>query len=80
MNLLIESAPDYITVGGVDYKIKTDFVVWVRFLIAVEEREKSKVEESVKPVVEEIENLIQSSLTNSVTEIISCPLIDPLCA
>lgn len=37
MNLLIENAPDFIEVGGKKLTIKTDFTIWVKFLIAIEE-------------------------------------------
>lgn len=36
MNLLVESPSDFIKVGGSKLKMKTDFVIWVRFLIAIE--------------------------------------------
>lgn len=31
MNLLCDKTPDTITVSGVDYKINTDFRVWIKF-------------------------------------------------
>jgi hypothetical protein len=37
MNLLIENAPDFIEVGGKKLTIKTDFNIWVKFLIAIGE-------------------------------------------
>lgn len=37
MNLLIENTPDYIVVRGIKLKIKTDFALWVKFLLAIEE-------------------------------------------
>lgn len=39
MNLLIETAPDFIEVGGNRLKIKTDFVIWVKFLIGIEQND-----------------------------------------
>ena len=35
MNLLIETPSDFIEVGGRKLKIKTDFAIWVKFLIAI---------------------------------------------
>lgn len=43
MNLLTEKAPDYITVRGVNIKIKTDFTLWVRFIIACENQDAEKL-------------------------------------
>lgn len=40
MNLLIENPSDFIEVGGNKLEIKTDFVVWVKFLIAAEQDDK----------------------------------------
>lgn len=36
MNLLTENVPDYITVGDYEFKLKTDFKLWVRYVIASE--------------------------------------------
>lgn len=36
MNLLMQTSPDYITVGAEKIPIKTDFFLWVRFVAAFE--------------------------------------------
>lgn len=36
MNLLTDTTPDYLTVGGETVKIQTDLSVWVKFLITTE--------------------------------------------
>ncbi len=35
MNLLTDISPDFIEIEGVKLKIKTDFTLWVKFLVAV---------------------------------------------
>lgn len=47
MNLLIETAPDYLTVGGKRIKIKTDFFAWVKFFIACESGNAEEICESI---------------------------------
>ena len=42
MNLLIETAPDYIMVGGIKLNIKTDFITWVKFLIGIEQNDEGQ--------------------------------------
>ena len=39
MNLLIEISPDFIEVGGIKLNIKTDFIIWVKFLIGIEQND-----------------------------------------
>lgn len=36
MNLLTDKTPDYLKIGGKRLKIKTDFALWVKFLITIE--------------------------------------------
>lgn len=43
MNLLIEKAPDYLKVRGITIKIKTDFTLWVRFIIACENKNSEEI-------------------------------------
>lgn len=38
MNLLCDKTPDTITVSGVDYKINTDFRVWIKFELILTEQ------------------------------------------
>ena len=47
MNLLIENAPDYIIVGGKKIKIKTDFALWVKFIISCQKNDKEKLYNSI---------------------------------
>lgn len=66
MNLLIETAPDFIEVGGNKLKIKTDFVIWVKFLIAIQEENNEMLESVLTEIFGEVpiqvnmHNLIQS--------------------
>lgn len=43
MNLLCESVPDYITVNGEKYNIKTNFALWVSVLIALESEDTDRI-------------------------------------
>lgn len=51
MNLLIEEAPDFLTVGGIKIKIKTDFFVWVKFFVACESGCEDKIYECISEIV-----------------------------
>lgn len=53
MNLLISNAPDFITVGGNKIKIKTDFVIWVKLLLALERQNKDELAEAFGKIFEE---------------------------
>ena len=64
MNLLIENAPDFIEVGGKKLKIKTDFALWVKFLISVQDNN----EEMTSGVLEEIFGQIPADV--NITELI----------
>lgn len=46
MNLLTDKTPDFLIVGGEKINIKTDFFVWVRFLISFEKNDIEAVERS----------------------------------
>lgn len=54
MNLLIETAPDFIEVGGKKINIKTDFVIWVKFLIAIGENDEQMTALVLKDIFGEI--------------------------
>lgn len=54
MNLLIENAPDFIEVGGKKLTIKTDFTIWVKFLIAIEENNGKMAVEVLKDIFGEL--------------------------
>ena len=47
MNLLFENTPDYIIVGGKKIKIKTDFALWVKFIISCQKNDKEKLYNSI---------------------------------
>lgn len=67
MNLLTDNAPDYIEVGGKQYKINTDFVAWVRFLVAIESKEETKVVDALKGVFLTVPNNVNmSDLINAI--------------
>lgn len=51
MNLLIKNAPDYITAGGKKLYIRTDFNLWVRFLIACKNRDDDEIADSITAIV-----------------------------
>ena len=40
MNLLTDQTPDFIEVGGFKLKIKTDFVLWIKFISAIEQKDR----------------------------------------
>lgn len=52
MNLLVQNAPDYIMVGGKKIHIKTDFALWVSFLIACENENPEGILTAVSNIVE----------------------------
>ena len=54
MNLLIETAPNYIVVRGKKIKINTSFNVWVEFFIACKSGCDNKIENSMLKIFEEI--------------------------
>lgn len=43
MNLLLTKASDEITVRGLNYKIKTDFEVWARFVVAIQKKDETQL-------------------------------------
>ena len=43
MNLLVEKASDYLTVGGDKIKIKTDFFAWAAFITACDKRDDERI-------------------------------------
>lgn len=54
MNLLINNAPNYITVGGKKLYIKTDFSLWVSFIISCENNDLDGVFSAVNNIFGEI--------------------------
>lgn len=55
MNLLCDKAPDTITVSGVEYKINTDFRVWIKFELILTEQ----IDDTISAeILAEIQNLI----------------------
>lgn len=55
MNLLCDKTPDTITVSGVEYKINTDFRVWIKFELILTEQ----IDDTISAeVLAKIQNLI----------------------
>lgn len=54
MNLLTDSPPDFIEVGRTKIKIKTDFALWAKFLIAIGKQDYSTVINVLGDIFEEI--------------------------
>lgn len=54
MNLLTEIPPDFIEVGRVKIKIKTDFALWVKFLIAVSKQDNNGIVNALGDIFGEI--------------------------
>ena len=50
MNLLINDTPDYVMVGGKKIPIRTDFSLWVAFLLACEEGNADKIGKCIKNI------------------------------
>lgn len=50
MNLLINNAPDYITVGGNKIEIKTDFALWVKLLLAIDSQDMNQLAEAFQGI------------------------------
>ena len=69
MNLLIENAPDYIMVRGIKIPIKTDFQVWVRFIIASEDNNMENIKNSLIEIFGGIPSSdIYDEISNSIFE------------
>ena len=54
MNLLIESAPDYLVVRGKKININTDFALWVEFFIASKHNDVNGVKRALLKILHEI--------------------------
>lgn len=69
MNLLIENAPDFIEVGGIKLKIKSDFTLWVRFIIALEKQDIEQINLILNEIFGEIPlNIDEAEFLNSISE------------
>lgn len=69
MNLLTDNTPDFLQVGGKKIKIKTDFALWVRFIIAVEKNDNNKVGEAIFDIMGNVsEEINPKELTNSISK------------
>lgn len=54
MNLLVNKAPDYITVGGKKLSIKTDFALWISFVISCENNDTDGILKAISDIFEEV--------------------------
>lgn len=54
MNLLINTAPDYIVIRGKKIKINTSFNVWVEFFISCKEKNEKKVMKSLTKIFKKL--------------------------
>ena len=54
MNLLIEAAPDYIVVGGEKLKLKTDFQLWVKFILACSKQNQTEMIQALSNIFEKL--------------------------
>lgn len=54
MNLLVNKAPDYIVVGGRKLSVKTDFALWVSFVISCENNDADGILTAITDIFEEI--------------------------
>lgn len=54
MNLLIDSTPDFITVGGFIYKCDADFKKWVKYIIATESGDADAVNNALHDIFGDI--------------------------
>lgn len=72
MNLLINNAPDYITVGGNKIKIKTDFSLWIKLLLAIEKNDIKGLAEAFDSIfTEPPKNVSSDELMTAIKEWIS---------
>lgn len=55
MNLLTEKSPDYIMVGGRKTAIKTDFALWVKFLISCDKGDCFAIAAAVTEIAGEVQ-------------------------
>lgn len=54
MNLLVETAPDYIVVGGEKLKLKTDFQLWVKFILACSKQDQTEIIQVLSDIFEKL--------------------------
>lgn len=54
MNLLINKAPDYIIVGGEKLSIRTDFSLWVAFIVSCEKSDSDGILAAITNIVGEL--------------------------
>ena len=59
MNLLTDKTPDYLEIGGKRLKIKTDFVLWAKFLIVSEQNDSTAVMGVLDNIFDEIPTHIE---------------------
>lgn len=65
MNLLIEKAPDFITVGGEKIKINTSFNIWVEFFIACNSDNEEKLAEALCKVF--VDGIPNTDITETIS-------------
>ena len=54
MNLLLSKSPDYIVIGGKRLSVKTDFALWVSFIISCENNDADGILAAVANIFEEL--------------------------
>lgn len=59
MNLLTEKVPDFLIVGDEKIKIKTDFFLWVNFIIACENNNVNEIERTISDLTEKIPKCVE---------------------
>ena len=59
MNLLTDNTPDILFAGGFKLRIKTDFILWVKFINALNEKDKKDVAIILRDIFGEIPNAVK---------------------
>lgn len=59
MNLLTDKPPDYLSIGGNTLKIKTDFSLWVKFLVVTDDDDLAAIMNILDDIFDEIPTHIE---------------------
>lgn len=59
MNLLTDTTPDYLQIGKTRLKIKTDFALWVKFIILTENNDVSAITNLLDEIFEQLPTNIE---------------------